>query len=499
MGFLRSWPILLLAAARASWGIVVALAVVLVVWRALVWERTTWSIDADGLVLRSGILRRNVQTVPPQRVQQVEIRRALRHRVSGLAAVRVGLAGGGESNQVELDALSLPDAERLHTVLEQLRAGQTVTVAAPLDSGAPSGSLPPPVMQPAPVTVLAVGTRQLVTAGLTSRSLWLAPLAVLAGLVQFLGDVGLEGEATGALRSRLGDASPAITIVVMLVVAVVFAVVSTVVTNHGLTVVRTGGDLAIRRGLLEQRSVVVPRRRVQTVGLGTNVARAWLGLASVEIRTADLGGTGEAASSISVPIGDRLELERLLPELLSTADPTIPTHRHPPEAVRREISRRALRTVPATALLGFVVDGAVAATIGAVLGLMLAVATGWPAGRRRRSGWAESTLVTESGLFVWRRWIVPVDRVQSVATVQNPFQRRLGLMTVRLDVAGSPGGVTLRDLGVGEAEGVVALTGSGGVDACLHVSPTPPVTTVSPPYRDAHTAATTGRDERNVP
>jgi hypothetical protein len=59
--------------------------------------------------------------------------------------------------------------------------------------------------------------------------------------------------------------------------------------------------------------------------------------------------------------------------------------------------------------------------------------------------------------------------------------------------------VTLRDLGVGEAEGVVALTGSGGVDACLHVSPTPPVTTVSPPYRDAHTAATTGRDERNVP
>jgi membrane protein YdbS with pleckstrin-like domain len=115
------------------------------------------------------------------------------------------------------------------------------------------------------------------------------------------------------------------------------------------------------------------------------------------------------------------------------------------------------------ALLGSVVDGAVAATIGSVLGLMLAVATGWPAGRRRRSGWAESTLVTESGLFVWRRWIVPVDRVQSVATVQNPFQRRLGLMTVRLDVAGSPGGVILRDLGVGEAEGVVALTGSGGL------------------------------------
>jgi putative membrane protein len=451
IGFLRSWPILVIAVARSSWGIVVALAVALVAWRTVVWARTTWSIGADGLVVRTGVLRRDVQTVPPQRVQQVELRQAIRHRATGLAAVRVGLAGGGDS-QVDLDALSLVDAKQLHDVLERWRSvGST-----PAPGGPAAATLPPPTAASPPTVLLTVHPRHLVVAGLTSRSLWLAPLAALVALVQFLGDVRLTEETSGALRSRLGDASPLVTGALVVTVVMFFAVATTVVTNHALTVLRSGPDLIVRRGLLERRSVVVPRRRVQAVQLGTNLVRERLGLASVVIKTADLGGTADAASSISVPIGERSRLEQLLPELLLTADPATPTRRHPAASVRREIIRRLIRAGPASVVVGLLTGGAVAVVAAVVIGLAAAIATGWVAGRRRRSGWNRTTVVTESGLISWRRSIVPFDRLQSVATVQNPFQRRLELMTVRLDVAGVPGGVELRDLAVDDAHRLVA-------------------------------------------
>lgn len=466
VAILRFWPLLLLALARATWVPMIVLAVAVVVWRSMVWLRTTWSLREDALEVRSGILWRNVQTVPPQRVQQVEVRQALRHRATGLAVVRIGLAGGGDASQVELDALSMPDAERLRVVLERWRAR-----AGAVTGGTRSGSATDApdsaglvrdgaaVHAPAITTVFTAGTWHLVAAGLTSRSLWLAPLAGFAALVQFLSDARLDDDATDAIRSRLSDASPAVTLVTVMVLALGAAVVSTVISNHGLTVSRSGEDLTVERGLLERRSAVVPRRRVQTLELGTNPVRAALGLAALDIRTADLGAARESASSTSLPIGRREQLEALTVQLLPTAEPMIPTERHPPAALRREIVRRTLRLVPLFTFLGVLIGGvdATAAVVGMVAGVVLAVGTGWPAGRRRRSGWTATTIVAEFGYFSWRRSIVPVDRVQSVATEQNPLQRRLGVVTVRLDVAGTPGGVSLRDLGLDQAARVLEV------------------------------------------
>ena len=119
---IRAWPIALLSIARGAWLPMLAIAAALLVWQWLVWLRTSYGIGSDGLTVRSGIVWRNIQVVPPQRVQQVEVRRQLRHRATGLAVVRIGLAGGGANAQVELGALSEQDAEDLASTLEQWRA-----------------------------------------------------------------------------------------------------------------------------------------------------------------------------------------------------------------------------------------------------------------------------------------------------------------------------------------------------------------------------------------
>jgi putative membrane protein len=459
-GLVRAWPVVFLAVARATWIYVVVLAIGLLVWRSLVWLRTTWSIDDDGLVVRSGILWRSVQTVPPQRVQQVELRQALRHRAVGLAEVRVGLAGGGEANQVDLDALSMEDAELLREVLEQWRLRQHTGTSSATDqhSGAVEVA---PVAAGAGRRVFAVETWQLVVGGLTSRSLWLAPLAALAAVLQFLSEARLAEDATDAVRTRLGEISPAITIITIMLAALGVAAVTTVVGNYRLEVMARDDDILVRRGLLEQRSAVVPRRRVQSVEVATNLLREWVGLGSLNIRTADLGGGGDA-SSTSLPIGRREELEQLVGVLLPSIEFPATLDRHPRPAVRREILRRARRLIPLTMVLALLSAGldTTVFILAASVGALAAVVTGWIAGRRLRSGWTSTAISTERGAFARRRWVVPVSRVQSVALVTDPFGRRLGLASVRLDLAGSVGGVLLRDLDVRAAHEVVALVES---------------------------------------
>ncbi|MFP5489099.1 MAG: PH domain-containing protein, partial [Acidimicrobiia bacterium] len=200
----RSWPVALLLAARGGWLPMLVIAVSLVVWRWLVWLRTSYGIGSDGLTVRSGIIWRNIQVVPPQRVQQVEVHRQLRHRVIGLAVIRIGLAGGGAGAQVDLDALSEQDAADLADTLERWRGHHRNGTNARSDAiattdpsvtaaGQSAPSLLPPPARP-PLLQLTAG--QLVVGGLTSRSLWLAPFVALAAAVQLVDDSRLVGDST---------------------------------------------------------------------------------------------------------------------------------------------------------------------------------------------------------------------------------------------------------------------------------------------------------------
>jgi len=51
---------------------------------------------------------------------------------------------------------------------------------------------------------------------------------------------------------------------------------------------------------------------------------------------------------------------------------------------------------------------------------------------------------------------VPLEKVQSIRWVQGPVQRRLGLATVRLDVAGKRVTASIQDRDAAEAGGILA-------------------------------------------
>ena len=82
-------------------------------------------IDADELVIRSGLFQRNVRYVPLARIQSVALHRNLLHQIVGVAEVRLESAVGGDEPEAQMRVLSLADAAALERLVEHHRGAST--------------------------------------------------------------------------------------------------------------------------------------------------------------------------------------------------------------------------------------------------------------------------------------------------------------------------------------------------------------------------------------
>jgi putative membrane protein len=221
---------------------------------------------------------------------------------------------------------------------------------------------------------------------------------------------------------------------------------SSVVTDYGFTLARVGDDLVVRRGLLERREAVLPLARLQVVRIDESLLRRALGLASIRIQSAGrTGGGDQTASRLAVPILQRIEVNRVLGELLPGAAP-IPGLRVPPPAARRRaLTRSLLRTAAVVAMIALplwllsaqdVLSVPPTLALVALPLLALAVVAGLAAYRNLGHAASAGFLYARAGVAVRVIAVVPVAKAQSGSVRSSPFQRRAGLATLHVDIAG---------------------------------------------------------------
>jgi putative membrane protein len=401
--------------------------------------RTTYELDDHQLVVRSGLLNRTVRVVALDRVQETEVVRKLRHRITGLAAVRVAMATSGVGKSaIDLDAVSQVEAARLHAALELGRRRSA------------GDALPNDVPPPPAASLYSLPTRTLVVGGLTGASMLLVPAALFGTYSQ------LDSQRVDdAARSFARTVGPAAILVVGVVLVGVASVGTMFVRHYGLTVTRSGPDMRVERGLLERRASVIPLRRVQLVDVSATLLRRWLGLRSVDVGTAaTLGNEGAGSVDNTLPVAEVADADALVDVVLGHPAPQAGIA-HPAAARRRALVRYACRctlcSVPLFAL--GVVSGVIGLVGGAVIGLRL----GAVSARHRRHGFDADHIVVESGVLLWRRRLVATRRVQSTQITATPLQRRVGLVSVHFDIAGSPSRVTVRDVGTAQYPALLAL------------------------------------------
>jgi putative membrane protein len=439
---LRAWPVLLgllFFGTRGGngevWGLVgIAFVVVIGLSR---WYTTTYRISEEQVQVRRGLLRREVLTVPRDRVRTVDVTASPLHRILGLARVSIGTGRSDKrEDALKLDALSAAEAEQLRTELLQ-----RTPVAAPVP-GAPPAATEAPIAE-APIA-------RLDPAWLRFGPFSLSGLVIVGIAVGFLSRLTNEANLQLGFLESLARYVSRIPLWLSILEGVLAVVLVVAVTSTGAYVVaywgfrlsrQAGGTLHIVRGLLTQRSITLEERRLRGVEISeTLLLRLVRGARCIAVATGLRVGRGaERGGSLLLPPAPLAEAVRVTGEVLADPEPAIVTLvRHGHRARRRRYIRALVTTGVVPVVLGLLWWYAGLPSWIPLLALVLPV-LGVPLAedRYRNLGHALTArhLVVREGSLVRRRTALVRDGIIGWNLRQSFFQRRAGVVTVEATTA----------------------------------------------------------------
>jgi putative membrane protein len=368
------------------------------------WLVTRWQV-ADGVLrIETGLIRRQSLRFPLSQVQAIDVVQTGLARVFGLAELRLRMAGA-DSSGGRLACLPLADAERLREQLLAMghAAARPTAVAGPVGVADLASAAAGPASAPAPPR--------------PERVLFRVQSERLAGAI---------------ILSRPGAYAGTAIAVVILVIALTgkpgiivpfgvfgFGIVTSVWrqfnTEFGTVVAEAPDGLRLRSGLVQTAAETIRPGRVQAVRLVEPLFWRAFGWCRLEV---DVAGPRQRRENRSegqrlralIPVGSRADADRMLGELLTA--PPRPTHPAP--------SGARVKTLLSYHFLAWAGD--------------------------------DRYVVASRGRICRKTTWVPLEKVQSIRWVQGPWQRRLGLATIRLDVAGRRVTASIQDRGVAEAD-----------------------------------------------
>lgn len=392
-------------------------------------------VEGGELVIRSGLLHRNVRHIPLARIQNVALKRNLLHRLFGVAEVKLESAVGGISAEAQMRVLSLRDAHALELLARQ-RPAPAQDDDAESEAEPERGEL-----------LLALPTAELVRLGLTSNRGLLIGAAGFGVLSQFESK-GMVRALGAGIKSSLGYAQGLhlgwsdwllLGLVGLALLVIAFRAVSVLLVLlqfHGFRLHEQDRTLSVESGLLTQLRSHAPLRKIQHWTLSDSLVHRWLGRRSLKVETAALQSANERhALTDPVPIAPPAVLDALLARWLPWLrwDDVVwqPLH---PRAWRRLLFWPAIFTLLASAALALRFGPPALA----LLGLLPLLA--WRARRQAaRSNWAvtDHALLRRSGWFDRKLSFAEIGKLQGLQLCQSPLDRRHGMASLLADTAGA--------------------------------------------------------------
>ncbi|MEO6799066.1 MAG: PH domain-containing protein [Rhodanobacter sp.] len=367
------------------------------------WLITRWRLVDGVLHIDSGLINRSSSRYPLSRVQAIDIAQSGLARILGVAELRLRLAGSG-GDTARLACLTLAHATRLRNELLAIARAER-------EEGAETGQAPgsAPAAAPGTATATDLGTGKPLVVTDTGR-LIVGTLTAGVGLVAVILGVafviGLTMFPSAAKAIAAGGVWPFI--------GFAGALWKRFNGDYHLTIHATEAGFELRSGLVQTTSETISRDRIQLVRLRQPLLWRRFGWCRVEVVVA--GGKvkkenrAEGQTSRPLLAVGRLEVGKaIIANLVPEAPPcSVPA---PARAVWKAPLSKHLLAMGSNDL--------------------------YIAARRGR---LEATTT----------W-VSLAKVQSIRATEGPVQRRLGLTTVHLDVAGVRARATLQDRGAGEA------------------------------------------------
>ena len=421
-----------------------------------------YCIKDDHLIVKQGLIFRNVRTVPVARIQNIDFVQNPLHRILKVAEVKVETASGTKP-EATLRVLSMAQMELLRkSVFEKQKTSVDADHAMP-DSLTSNVEYPQPLI-PGMVnqfstdtnndkidseTLLEIPLSWLFRAGIASNR-GLLIIGVAFGLyLQFGGDRQSYFEF-GWLRNLIPVGTSTLWTVVTIVSASIGALIILrlmgigwyILRFYGYKLVRRGEDLRISCGLFTKVSATIPRERIQFISIHRNLIMRWLGLSSIRIETA--GGAGNSNESATESVSKRWFIP-VIPDdqvsgILAILRPKLEWNES--QLVFRPLAQKAGRRLCRLAIIESVLLAGVGLLFwrpwGWVAGLIaLPFLLAWAIKKSKSMRYArnENIVVYRSGVLNRKTSMTFFEKIQVLSVDQSPFDRRWKMAKLSVDTA----------------------------------------------------------------
>jgi putative membrane protein len=420
-------------------------------------------IKENHLIVRQGLIFRNVRTVPVKRIQNIDFVQSPLHRILKVAEVKVETASGTKP-EATLRVLSMVEMENLrNAVFGSQKQVDVSSVVSSIDSDGSSdaGGVLSPTSMVLPETgtntisqssgdeLLRIPVSALVRAGLASNRGMLIVGILLGALVQFSDDYRPKAMVAWVREIMPTDATT--TSIILAIVGSMFVALVLLrllgigwflLRFFGYKLVRYGSDLRISCGLFTKVSATVPRQRIQFISIHENLIMRWWGLASIRIETA--GGAGNGGENATETVSKRWFVpvirKELVPQLLAEVRPGLKWDESSLE-FKPVHPRTTTRLCRLSVIQSLIIAG---------LGLFVSLQWGWiggavvlplfilwaiKKGKAMRYARTDNGVIYKSGVFTKKTSMTFFEKIQTLAVNQSPFDRRWKMATLFVDTA----------------------------------------------------------------
>ena len=416
-------------------------------------------VTGDRILIRQGILRKTALDLPLDRIQAVNVQRSLTDRLLGLVTLSVDTAGSGAVEAV-VPSVQAALANRIRA---QVAAAHRVQRASREDGASPGHpreahlaqeddgiESPGKVMMKLPSgDIVRIGLRFLGEGpvGLLPM-MFLARdprdlLRYMAGQFGYLEPISRD-EVPHDLVSNLAELIVRAGFVAALLAAIAILAVYGAFTNYyGFKLYRLGAAYRTQGGLFTQQEVVVQSVKVQQATLSQNLVERCFRRFRMTVRPVSDDAEVLVIPLLGAHMAEKLRASLFGPEgggltLLPQSRRMVRVSPHYIGALTVKIAAAPALSLPALVFL-FTGPAAAWAEFSLVWALIWILAGGIIAFQRwRRWGYVldDDGVAVRSGFVARKTEAFLFRKVQSATVKQSPIQRRKGLATLQMQLAG---------------------------------------------------------------
>lgn len=333
---------------------ILLLLVLILIFSFIKWKKFVYWFEEEELRIEYGLFVKKKRYIPLERIQSLNYKESLLHRLFGLVKVKIETAADSGEAEADLTAITRSQADLIEAQMKRAKEHHHFEKASENDT---------PILAkddkeeqiPTRTLVHQMSQKDLLVLATTSSSIGVV-FSGLAAVLSQLNDWIPYDQIYGEVKNYIKFGVVLICAITLLILFVswMLSVAITFINNFGFRIEKEEQRLFVSKGLLEKKRLTIPLNRIQGVRIVESPFRQLFGYVSIVIESAGSSGEKNEKKIVLLPLIKKKNSFFILREIFPNGIWTEPQLiKAPQRALFRYIKIHLYWSIPLAAALCF--------------------------------------------------------------------------------------------------------------------------------------------------